>query len=202
MVEFAIAFPLQLFITMGLMQLIMLYVSSLMVNYAAFRAARAAITASDTTSATEAAERTAQILLTPLSTNNGDGFEVTSEDRVYVPGWGWLKNSEYAAAKCNVYLTSTRPVNNMMTVVVEWHQELIFPGVDYLFMTVCDQPDAQERAFGELESSGSNQRLYGQAGGPFVRVFGDSVYLVIIRTCTLYHDPILPFSEEDPDGAP
>jgi Flp pilus assembly protein TadG len=43
MIEFALAFPLQLFLTFGIMQLILIYVSTLLVNFAAYRACRAAV---------------------------------------------------------------------------------------------------------------------------------------------------------------
>ena len=102
-VEFAIAFPLQLFISFGLMQLALVAVATLMVNYASFVAARAALVGEDPA-------RAALVALSPLGgTVNpaeaghpnvapGNPFEAG----LRVPGWGVLRGSAQALHKVHV----------------------------------------------------------------------------------------------------
>ena len=182
MVEFAIAFPLQLFITFAIAQLILIYVSTLIVNFAAYRACRAAIVGGDPHAA-------AGVVLAPITTGKTDGFSVDPNTAQSIPGWGTIRNSDVARAKSLVYTVSD-PDSQDVTVVVEYHQELMFPVVDGLFALFLADPNANEdqdqRTFGHMEVSNSTEPLYGKEGGPFIREFGGVKYLVIIRECTMY----------------
>lgn len=102
-VEFAIAFPLQLFITFGLFQLALIGIATLLVNYAAYTAARAAIVGEDPA-------RAAVLVLAPLGgttrPEQGAGQAVDGEepflDGLRIPGWGTLWGSARAARKLHV----------------------------------------------------------------------------------------------------
>lgn len=146
LVEFALIFPLQLIFTFGLMQLMFLMISSLVVNYAAFRVARtAAVYGCDHAAGEElafhnsdrqAANATpingapcltaARIILSPLAWTN-----TTTKGRLDVPGWGGMRGTDAA-----VMTVAARRDNagNRVRVDLTFYQELIFPFVDSLFM--------------------------------------------------------------------
>lgn len=148
LVEFALIFPLQLIFTFGLMQLMFLMISSLMVNYAAFRVARVAALhgcdhpsgrsgkainiAKGNEGALEApCEVAASIILSPLAWT-----DIGCDDRVDVPGWGGMRGTDDAVATVEARRHSEGGFGAPVTVTVKvvFYQELIFPFVDNLFM--------------------------------------------------------------------
>ncbi len=201
MVEFAIAFPLQLFITFGIMQLILLYVSALMVNYAAFRACRAAVVTNwdvngdgevDAADMIANARVAAQIVLAPLA-----GRSLEDADRgpvVTIPGWGnELKNSDLSYAKALVHeVDAENPYD--ITIVVEFDQELYFPLVDRLFALFLKSADApsSQKVFGDEDEGFSGTTysdrtpVYGDSERGRIRKVGGAYHYVIVRECTMY----------------
>ncbi|MBN2711502.1 MAG: pilus assembly protein [Planctomycetes bacterium] len=195
-VEFAIAFPLQLFITLAVAQLILIYISTLMVNYAAYRACRAEIVGGDP-------KVVVGVVLAPLTSRRSNGFTelASGVEKVNIPGWGDIRNSDMAQAKTNVYVTSESDDHNV-TLVVEYNQELIFPVVDSLFaMFLNKTPDSDydpaQQTFGVIDENKNDptERVH-RLGGPFIREFGGTRYIVITRECTMYRQ-ILPEEDEE-----
>lgn len=104
-VEFAIAFPIQLFITFGLMQLVLIAIACLMVNYASFASARAALVGEDPA-------RAALLVLAPLAgitqaPASDDSASRFFGDGLYIPGWGTLHGSARAVDKIHVRVNDT-----------------------------------------------------------------------------------------------
>lgn len=213
MVEFAIAFPLQLFITFGIMQMALLSVAELVTNYAAFRACRAALVTNwdenldgrkDGLDMQLNARKAAAMVLFPLAMPFSGANDA---DSLTVPGWGKLKNSDSAFAKLKVYIdyngsdTAPADVGEMqdLTVVVEWDQELIFPVVDSLFAIIYGtagraQKGDDDKSFGKVDgdynsSNYANRpsfyRNKGSLKGP-VRLINGRYHIVIVKQQTMY----------------
>ncbi len=152
MVEFALAFPLQLFITFGLMQLIFLFVAELVSNFAAVRAARTLIVNIEDDPLMEArARETAAMVLAPLAGRSlgADG------PAAVVPGWGELRGADIAYSK--VYVEVERDVlegreggTGLIRVKLIWYQELMFPFVDRL-LALLYNADERDSLFGDAE---------------------------------------------------
>ena len=95
-VEYAIVFPVQLMLTLAIIQLALIFVAKHVVNYAAFCGARAEIVGEDPTDAA----------CLPLSAVAGTaGAE--AETNIEVPGWGELPRSGAARLKTRVEVAST-----------------------------------------------------------------------------------------------
>lgn len=134
--EFAITFPMILFVLFAAMQVILLYVSALVVDFAAFRACRAALVAWDvnddgtvnTADQEENAYAAAQLVVSPLAFHRASsgGAPLT------VPGWGELAGSASADTKLSVSVQD-EPEEGQLRVVVQFPQELVFPFVDAAF---------------------------------------------------------------------
>ena len=134
LVEFAIAFPIQLFITLGIMQLAMIFVAKQVVNYSAFVAARAEVvreelrdylvevegmTEADADNQIDAAAGTAAAMVCGGIAGNGDetGRVTDTEfEPIELPGWGFLVpraqsttvgKSSFARAKTYVWRLDT-----------------------------------------------------------------------------------------------
>jgi len=91
LVEYAIVFPLQLMLTLGIIQLAHLFVAKQVLEYAAYCAARAKVVGLDDSEARRAAA-------IPLSRVTGPSG-VTAPDSVVLPGWGTLPRSGAALEK-------------------------------------------------------------------------------------------------------
>ncbi len=194
-VEFAIAFPLQLFITFGIMQIILLYISTLMVNFAAFRACRAAVVGEDPRAA-------AQIVLAPLAGTHIDPDDRDASPDVTIPGWGELYHADIAHAKTLAYEVEYEEEEKKkdLTVIVEFDQELMFPIVDRLFAVFFQRDDFadDEAVFGRVDGligSGAyrdrdpaydpeTKRL--KEGRGYIREIGGAYHFLVVRQSTLY----------------
>lgn len=145
--EFAIAFPFQIFLTFGLMQLMLLMISALVVNYASYRCARSALVSynsaeeiiydGNTISLEDYVRPVAQIILAPLA------FSRTDQDKnLEVPGWGELGGSGAAAAKIKLKFSSKIDGSNeLIATRLTFKQELIFPFIDKIFQLVLPSVD-------------------------------------------------------------
>ncbi|MHC4883769.1 MAG: TadE/TadG family type IV pilus assembly protein [Planctomycetota bacterium] len=214
MVEFALAFPLQLVLVFGLMQLALLAVGSLTVNYTAYRCARAAmvgehrkvegqyvITSTGQTGDTyRGVDKVAQLLLAPLasrSTQPGDQYPPT----LTIPGRGEIRNSDVAAYKTRVLIDEPAVDDpsylgpEIITATVEFNQQIAFPFIDSFFRFVCrdvtDGSQPLQYAFGELDSDFNGSPHFGDVntadtGRGRIRIIGGQVHYVITRSCTLY----------------
>jgi Flp pilus assembly protein TadG len=131
MLEFAIVFPLQLFVVLGLLQLALAFGANQVVLYSAYSAARAAIPdrgEEDTPMAPEqAAQRAAEvanlaITWAPLS-RAADRDEFVADVRAQA----------VAQADARGYLTTTTNLRddstNVWTTQVEHHYEMLLPGI-------------------------------------------------------------------------
>ncbi|HRU05772.1 MAG TPA: pilus assembly protein [Candidatus Brocadiia bacterium] len=90
-VEYAIVFPIQLLITLAIIQLAEIFVAKQVVSYAAFCGARAQIVG----------ENPADAACLPLAAVAG-GAGAESEPDITLPGWGELRGSGAARAKTAV----------------------------------------------------------------------------------------------------
>ncbi len=202
LVEFAVAFPLQLFLTFGIMQFALLQVSQLMVNYAAFKACRAAISSAayvgdpdsgGTYDPLRDARSAAAVVLTPLAGTHIDSARLEGASPVTVPGWGQLKGSDLALAKTLVTDLSAGDADNLR-LVVEFEQELAFPVVDALYSVFYGRDeDPSEKVFGTLDTgySGTAESVYLNPDRGRIRKLGGAYHLVVAGECTLYRDSAL-----------
>ncbi len=142
--EFAVAFPLQLLMTMGIIQLCLIIVAAIVVNYSAEAAARAELVGEDP-------HRAASMI---CSTVTGSTWNAALSEGIRVPGWGELPNSRQALKKTRVTidtplydsysaerLCEVHPrQGNTATIVayVEHDFELIIPVVDFMTQAVFD----------------------------------------------------------------
>ena len=89
LVEAAIAFPIQLLITLAIMQYCLIAVGKQVVNYAAHAAARAMLVGEDP-------QRAAAFICSPIA---GSNCVPGLADPIYVPGWGNLRRSRQSQLK-------------------------------------------------------------------------------------------------------
>lgn len=165
MVEFALSFPLQLLITFGVLQMVLLMVSGLVVNYAAFKACRAALV-------DENPKEAARIVLAPLAGRpvTGDGVDVQIEN------WGPLRGSGTAYNKLHVDVQGD-PGAGTVTASVTFEQELLFPFIDALLGIVLRRAPERPSYAGLDESSGR------------IRVHpGNRIHMLITRSHTMSRD--------------
>ena len=95
LVEYAIVFPLQLLLTLIIIQLAHLFVAKQVVEYSAFCAARAGLSNLDDY---DGQRRAALVPLSRISGKSG----VAAQDSIVVPGWGALPGSAAADQKTSV----------------------------------------------------------------------------------------------------
>jgi len=122
MVETAIAFPIQILITLAIMQYCLIAVAKQVVNYAAHAAARAAMVGGDP-------ELAAQIVCSPIA---GTNCLSQGSTPIFVPGWGNLRRSAQSRLKTSVVLPLTNPPDDgdkKVTAEVTHDFQLIFPFV-------------------------------------------------------------------------
>ena len=136
MTEFAVAFPIQLLMTLGIIQLSLIIVGAIVVNYAAEAAARAVLVGEDP-------HRAASLICSSIAGSTSAGG---ADEPLRVPGWGQMPRSQQALAKTRVDvftplyfggapsgLDEVQPLrgdNNTIEVTVEHDFELIIPVVD------------------------------------------------------------------------
>lgn len=178
--EFAISFPFQLFLTFGLMQLMLLMISSLLVNYTSYRCARTALvyfTPDDPSLAVEKAQTVAQVLLSPIAFQSIDGYS-----NLEIPGWGNLRGSGAAEKKIIVEVSNPGESDLVMTTLT-FKQQLLFPFVDRVFAMVVPaaQVNQEGRNFaGASESSGG------------IEVLDGKVHYLIKRRHVMKRDRLIP----------
>ncbi len=132
-VEFALIFPIQLFMTLAMLQLSHMYMTKITVNHAAFIAARAAIVVPETntwlTDAQEEAQAAAVMIIAPLAGTR----ETNTADSVDIPGWNSNSGDtleRHGAAEDKTRVTIARTPNQKtgrdVIATVEYDFELIF----------------------------------------------------------------------------
>ena len=122
MVETAIAFPVQIVITLAIMQFCLIAGAKQVVNYAAHAAARAALVGLD-------AHRAASIACSPIA---GSYRPPGSAASILIPGRGHLRRSQQAQLKTDVEIVNPPDDGDKKVVVQVTHKlELILPFVEY-----------------------------------------------------------------------
>ncbi len=120
LVETAIAFPIQMLLTLAIMQFCLIAVAKQVVNYAAHAAARAVLVREDP-------DRAAAIVCSPIAGSPC----VTGGPPIFVPGWGNLPRSPQSQAKTSVNVTNRLDDGDKMVAAEVTHDfELIFPFVN------------------------------------------------------------------------
>ncbi len=117
MVEFALVFPLQLLFTLGIMQLALLYIGHMVVHYAAFQAARAAI---NTDSDAFKTERAAEIACQAITTKGAGGSGIYQLTRLSI-------------LKTGVRIIDKGENSHQVIVEVDHDFELVIPVVNKIF---------------------------------------------------------------------
>jgi hypothetical protein len=142
-VEYAIVFPIQLLLTLCLIQLAHLFVAKQVVSYAAFCAARAELVHEDPQ---EAALLPLLRIAGPAGANPGT---------IHIPGWGDLPNYEAARVKTEVNVLAP-PANGPqpppVTVEVIHQYQLRVPIADWITYRLGDvlfSLPAVDRTWGE-----------------------------------------------------
>lgn len=121
LVETAIAFPIQMLITLAIMQFCLLAVGKQVVNYAAHAAARAALVNEDPA-------RAAAIVCSPIAGSDCTGG---SASPIFIPGWGNLPRSAQSQLKTYTSVLDPLDDGNKMVVAQVTHQfELVLPFVN------------------------------------------------------------------------
>jgi hypothetical protein len=209
LVEFAVVLPVQLFVVFGIMQLALLFVSTLAVNYTAYRCARIGLVGEDAETGNRfvivhdgethegdtytAEDAAAAMLLAPLAGSTLPEMSARPP-RAEIPGWGPVAGSDIAAVKSRVVISRSDPDSGeppTVTATVEWNQELVFPFVDSLFRLVVgrDRPVEDEFAFGTADADFISLQ-YGEINTPDsgrgkIRVINNATHYVITRSWTL-----------------
>ena len=130
MVEFVIVFPVQFLVILAVIQLSLLYIAHIVVNHAAFSAARAVLVFDERGggNAQKEAEDAARIVCSSIAGTStkqeGGGRWVT------VPGWGKLLRSKGASEKTQVQIFSR---DKQIVVEVTHDYELEIPVINYFF---------------------------------------------------------------------
>ena len=122
MVETAIAFPVQIVITLAIMQFCLIAGAKQVVNYAAHAAARAALVGLD-------AHRAASIVCSPIA---GSYRPSGSAASIVIPGRGTLRRSQQSQLKTDVEIVNPPDDGDKKVVVEVTHRlELILPFIEY-----------------------------------------------------------------------
>ncbi len=204
LVEFAIVFPLQLFLTLGLIQFCLVFTGILLADHAAFRAARVALVRPEEERA-EPMRRAAALVLSPLA---GVHDAAAPREDFVVPGWGEIPGSGRAYDKIRTRaVRDTSEGANDIVAVLEFDFEFVIPVVDALAAMICSPlPEAEEaiRAFGWTEGGFSvpageatpyfdairaQEGTGGDARVGLVRIIDGAPHLVLVRTARLHMGP-------------
>ncbi len=139
LVEFALVFPLQLLVTLVILQLAWLYVAKDVVNYAAVMASRAELVGGDPAA-------TAAAVCAPVAGIS----DVGSESAISYPGWGVLDRSDISRARTEVSVTTPlEEGKEYVEVEVVCRVELIFPVANRIVAWI---PLLPEENYGETFS--------------------------------------------------
>jgi hypothetical protein len=206
-VEFALVFPLQLFLTLGLIQFCLVLVGAVLVDHAAFRAARVALVRPPAERGVPM-RRAAAITLAPVA---GLHDAAGPRDDALIPGWGPLRGSGRALDKvrARAFREDAAAGGQDLVAVLEFDYELVIPVVDALagmLLSRLPEAEAEIHAFGRgaaLEDpAGAGEsatpyydairaRREGGAGEPvgLLRVLDGAPHLVLVRTCRLHMGP-------------
>ena len=146
MTEFAIIFPAQLFLTLAIMQLAQIYIGYVMVQHAAFSAARAAsvgdlpINSGGTGDARKAAYRGAAFVLGPLvpvgqevPRATGDGESISGGD---YPAIEWVGNTRYREAYKLMRIDMNGTNERYVGLVLTFDMILSVPVVNHFFAKI------------------------------------------------------------------
>ena len=98
LVEYAIVFPIQLMLTLVIIQLAHIFVAKHVLEYGAFCGARAALAGYTS----EETKRAAVIPIARIAGSSG----VSTSDMIEIPGWGTLRNSGAANEKTQIDIES------------------------------------------------------------------------------------------------
>lgn len=219
--EFAIAFPLQLFLTMAMAQFLLLGMSAIMVNFAAYRACRAALVAipskegeSLEEARKNAAFEAARFTLAPLGGHPGTANQAQA---IEVPGWGKLVGSDGAYYKLYVEVNAHGENDAEIEVILRFAQELQLPVVNALFRLFLRSPDIQKvqdpaltQVFGDLAGgkgavapSAVSSLLAAAKPGMAIDIQlaggGGTItapHYIIERRCRLARDPLVKLTRE------
>ncbi len=150
--EFAIAFPAQLFLTLGIMQLSLIIIGTVLTEQASFAAARAAIvadvpkdgatgTVNQTTIDAQVqaqAQKAAAYVLMPLCPTNAEYTSLGGTKTAPVDAIHFAKNDSSNAAYdlTKVTLTRTNPGDRYVGVEVDFDMPLIIPVVNHWFAKI------------------------------------------------------------------
>ncbi len=139
-VEFAIAFPIQLLIMLSIMQLALIYVGNQVVTYSAYQAARSAAVAGSYADAEERAHRAAALICSPITGPTIRGSNVGHGDirhaAIELPGWGELPGSGVSSRlKTHVSALNFLPPNEIEATVTHYY-ELTLPVVGFLIGSI------------------------------------------------------------------
>ncbi len=138
-VEFALIFPVQLLITLVILQVAFLYVASQVVHYAAFAAARAELVG-------ESAEDAADAICTPVA---GIRNLTAMGQPILYPGWGNLDRSDISRERTSVeILTPLSADAQFVEVTVTCNVELIFPVANKIVSWI---PLGSDENYGEID---------------------------------------------------
>lgn len=166
LVEFALAFPLQLLLTLGILQLGLLYIGHQVVGYSAFCAARAALVG-------ESHERAAEIACAGVAGKTG---VVPLGGYLWFPGIGILPTSAASIAKTQAVVLDNGSLSGEVLVQVSHDFELVVPVVNRMF------------AFGEkflwLGSPKISSSSFLSPGGSASAKYG-APHLRIVKRCVL-----------------
>ncbi len=136
--EFAIGFPLLLFLFFGVMQLLFIYLDHIVVKYAAFQAARSYVASTDTelntiaafdqksddvkgpATAADRAHLAVALICTPMTFGGRPDvitplpawFELSAGKRIYWPGWSNNPSTGLKNLEDSWYTTSVRVIDN------------------------------------------------------------------------------------------
>ena len=122
LVEYAIVFPIQLLLTLAVIQLAHIFVAKQVLEYSAFCGARAAVVGEDP-------ERAAYIPISSIAGTSG----ATYSDSISIPGWGMLPRSGAAEQKTRVDIQWLAPGGtNVVRCEVTHDYELRVPVGNYV----------------------------------------------------------------------
>lgn len=155
LVEFAIAFPIQLIIVFTIIQLCYVYIGHMLVQYAAFSAARTYISVKnaeimeespwedETLTPEELARKAAAIICTPIT---GPTPGPDEREPINFPGWNHnsLRRSGIAMDPNITLVEIDDTLNGEITATVKYRMELVLPIACWLLNDMIKGGEAQE----------------------------------------------------------
>jgi len=176
MLEFVLVFPVQLLITLGIIQFALMKTGQITVNHAAFAAARAVLVADSAGrsggGAQADAEDAARIVMSAVAGTTRSRAGGRSYD---IPGWGKLHRSYAASEKTRVQIFSQE---GDVAVEVSHDFELSVPVINDFFAFPWE-------GFLGYPASGTSPYPDWAARKALARRYGGQPHLVFKETCTL-----------------